>query len=1402
MSSLGAQAAWRGYRLQALYTLHRILHSPKNQDYRFQPEGVEDLAIRDSNEILTEILQVKSYDADDLQLSHFEPKKGNSFLRRAIRKMQEMPQVTIRVVSFRQLGTELKQAWSGDEGKQALVKKKLENDGYEVAEIALLFTSLEFEVVSELNLKQEIFDYLKEGLLGGDPDSAFDLLTCWLYQVSENRTSITHKSLREKLVNIGKYLAERPAYYQEWYQTIVPLEDRDISESEYDELKQSFYRGVDARYEHILVQADVERPEKLDLLDIAFQKSRLVILRAASGQGKSAVAYRYLLNYVPNLWRFFVHAPENFQHALSIARALDGHARAIGVPMMVYLDVPSRRDTIWVQLLKELSHIHNLHLLVTIREEDWKRANIRRTEFDQIEEIELTFDEAEAYQIYNQLTERITPQKHLTFEDAWRTYGSQGLLLEFVYFVTQQETLRSRLEQQVRALQDFVREGELTADELKLLRWGVVISAFQARIELKKLQDYLPLPEPNRTLQLFEKEYLLRRTADTLYLEGLHSVRSAILVDLLTDPAFYLWEQIVTECLPIIVESDLETFLLHSFSRHYDAKSVLIEKLSRLQLETWEGIGGTLRALLWLGVETYIRANEKLIYEVAEYFGQGWSSYLDGDIANLLAGETLWWEKLSIVSTQMREYGYRVRKRQTPKRVVFQFAHDWLKNLKQPPHNPKTISDWKAFAETLFWMHRLSVGEGVIAPLSSDQIDAAIPSLPLDVVGDVVLALSFAWEDSFGLWYDAQKPQILERFQQETNTIKIEDDSDFVRIHFIPDLQSLLNESIEARNDEKVEPQEGFQLITQSENDQTLWRLDLLQKLMPYRERRYGSQGYGHRIPQLEIPIDDTKKTGIPASHFHPIWAVRVNAIFRELGNWRLRPADWDKYAKDMLEKRKIIVSALKEISRVLSVHFRKQKQTRLVDDLSLTTWEKQRKIITSLSLLPQCTVDEWGFSGEAMQQPIVGSPTTNSTASTTREGIEQYLSLLKYRKYLKTWSDYNGFLSSFLNVSIQTMQTYDTKRTRDGSKPDSVLKEKEASRTVYILSQVLFTLPQFQREFRTHFKKLVSPSELRQLEREELQYLTQCLVLWHQFTYSPLTVWQKPQTEIETKWHKTQRVLMKNVREYLQQLAQKGFQADIAQSVTEWEGRTALCILVDCLDALKLHSAFDHVYEAIQLAINTTMRTHPLVRYLFRSWFDVLIIVPTMNGKALAGEVWKLSGVLVMGDKPVNQIEWYVRTLQPVSPDTWALLECQMWDAPILDMALQLRNAVAALMLVVSHLGEIARPLSEATINSRIAQHINECVETVNSRFQRSLDLLNHTITSTGDHLDQYPEHVDLVRDLLQMLQDLHDSILPSPDFSETGKYELADMAQWGERLLLAQKKAEIIRLNLTLLY
>lgn len=169
-------------------------------------------------------------------------------------------------------------------------------------------------------------------------------------------------------------------------------------DNEQRRLIEQFYQGAQARYEHILANADIIRTAKLDQIDIAFRDSRLVVVRGASGQGKSALAYRYIYNRLSSFTCIEVRLLENQGHAARIARLLERYTSECSEDLLLYFDVtPS--DTSWPILAREVTErVANTRVLVTIREEDWRRTIIAG-QLIKLSDIDVSFEEREAQEL-------------------------------------------------------------------------------------------------------------------------------------------------------------------------------------------------------------------------------------------------------------------------------------------------------------------------------------------------------------------------------------------------------------------------------------------------------------------------------------------------------------------------------------------------------------------------------------------------------------------------------------------------------------------------------------------------------------------------------------------------------------------------------------------------------------------------------------------------------------------------------------------------------------------------------------------------------------------------------------------------------------------------------------------
>jgi hypothetical protein len=457
----------------------------------------------------------------------------------------------------------------------------------------------------------------------------------------EKRREIAYSDVVEKLNSVGRWLTERRNYYTQFYTTIQPIQASPLVHERQASLQREFYEGGFTTYDHIFSNLDFPRNNKLAKIADGFSDANVVIVHASSGQGKTTLALRYLHDRYPDGWRFSISRIENVQHALSVANALSGFAKALEAPVAVYLDVkPS--DTDWIEFARQLARHPYVQVLVTIREEDYRRT-IGSADFV-FKSIDLNFDENEAKPLYER-AQSIAPQRQfLNFEAAWDAFRRDGPLLEFVYLITQTETLRQRLQGQINRILNEVREKQLEPDEVQLLRLVAVATACEARISTQKLLNSLTLSEPSTTLESFGKEYLIR-VSDLGFIEGLHSIRSRILVDLLTDLDINPWLDLAEQVIPLLLEEDLESFILNAAVAHASDFPLLLNSIRNFEPSTWSGVAGVLRTSIWADIKLHVLRSQDALDAAKDEFGPGWYfigllDSMNDDVPNM----DRWWQ--------------------------------------------------------------------------------------------------------------------------------------------------------------------------------------------------------------------------------------------------------------------------------------------------------------------------------------------------------------------------------------------------------------------------------------------------------------------------------------------------------------------------------------------------------------------------------------------------------------------------------------------------------------------------------------------------------------------------------------------------------------------------------------
>lgn len=1341
MTDPGVASVYRGYRLQTLYALSRLLASIEQLIYR--PEGIEDLDIYSSDGRLVESIQVKARTAN-LTLSDFSPGSSHSFFSRAINTLTNHPRAKVSIVTYGAVGSEMDNAWSSEGTDRESVTKKLLHSGYTTDEVDTILAT-DIVRADESNLDAKIGVFLTNTVTGIDPSFAFDHLMYWIYLASESGGQITLDIVRNRLVSVGQFLSDRHSYHEEWFTSITPIEEEDLTSSEVERLTSEYYQGVDARYQHILAGLDISRPKILEKISEMLQSTNVVILHGASGQGKSTIAYRYLHDFVPSGWKFGVTVSRETTQVLRIANALSGHAKAVGSPIVVAIDVLPGNGQ-WVELVRKLSALESIQIIVTIREEDLRRTQGLRVRFD-YEDIEMVFDKPEGRDLFTHL------QRHsgrfLTFEESWESFGGQGPLLEYVYLLTQSESLTGRIHDQIGSLQDQVREGSLAENEMLMLRLVAVASTYHAKLAVQELTTHLSLPEPTRTIELFTKEYLITVGDNGRTIDGLHAIRSSIMSDCLFSYALEDWIDYALECLPLIVDEDLEIFLLHAFSR----KSVYSVRLIQVSMTMpgvgWSSLAGILRAVLWNGIREYVESNRKLIDELYIDSSTGWSMILDPDIADI--GDSSlknWWEGLSFVTDERKKFIANARSRQTSADSVFDDASRLLARSFEISDVPNSELEYVGYAEILYWSSRLCSSEVVDYIVQMCDLENACAHLDIVYLADVVYALHFALKDGLEQVYGPYREKITERFMLETNTVLVDDDGSLVFAHFVPSSVVLTATQVDETDQ---------QVLEWSLHRDTMYCINLLRKLWPDREK-YGGQGYGHRMGMISPDYDETYKSGISAQSIPPEWAVKINGIFIQLANYSNRPDTWAQYSTDIQEVRLLTVDFMKLLIDGLDAYFRKQNRKSVAGSLvSDTKWVHCQQSVEQSYLLPKCAVDEWGFAGESSRESIDNTssnqPTYRASTVVVKQNKELVDAVNEFTRSLRNFIDQSAHVLA-TNCMISGLEEH----LRESGK--AILAEKgiktdyERLATVNLISVWDSILP-LQEHFIKRFLSYFPEQQIDTLHTNESRYAKLLTCMWFQFAYHPGRKTSNASTEIPREVSESHSRLRRQIGKELRLLSNTSYSARTIRNRLNHNGTELFTIAVDVVDPYSYYAAIESVVIALQKVLRT--ETYSSTRdFVIRHIMEDIAIVPLLHGKAIKAEAIIIPKLGYQDSEVLSK--WFYFVPKSIDDENWQSLKLSLWELDGVQPAVDLEQHMAALSLYALQVGDLSRLSKDIEVedNHPLVDLISNLSSRLSEQLQSVYDLMEVIVAKynacDSERHEQRPYQDDAIGLLVQM--------------------------------------------------
>jgi hypothetical protein len=1332
---MSAIAALKGYRTQFLYSLHYIL-SNKEKNYRFRLEGEEDLDVLDEHSNLLIAVQVKNL-AKTLTLTDVLSDKKTSFLKRFIENYQTS---TPLLVSYGIISDELLNWKSGSQTintaeRVIITKYDLTTDNWK-----LIKQQTVFEKVDEGTLAREVLEMLKT-YKNIDPVPTAENLLYWLQYSAEKQIILSSKDLFMAIEKMAVYLSERISFENQYGKYIKALHLTKTEGIDQSKLTEEFYYGTNARYEHIYFNLDIIRPEFLNQIDENLKKQNLVVIRGASGQGKSALAYRYAANYAPTSLIYEVALQENETQVAEAISAITAMTKGLNLPVFFILHV-APNTTNWLKVVKEFTNHTFVRMLVTVRNEDWYRAQAAEIDF-LYTEIELELQQAEAEFIFKKLESREMIRQYADFKEAWIDLNENIPLLEFTYTITQGDSLTNRLKKQVDQL--YQEDNQQKTGQLDFLKMLSLADAFGAKIAVEKIRQ---IPGIKFITDKFEKEYLLKHVEEGKYLTGLHPVRSKILTGLLFDDFTSCKKDYILACLRAIPDEDAYSFLLQCFYTRIIKSDEFIKLITDADSHTWTFYASMVKSLLWEGIRNYVDANKDILDEVHQKTGAAWSI-----VADIYHGSTLDIEELikslPMDNDGLLDYARDIKERLLPKQLVYQPVVSLFNAVPLPVSAPKSIADWKAFAEIIFWLSQTDNKVDKTQPFLPKDFRAAFETLSLEDLASLMLGMYY-----YSPAFNQIRLDFVEIFTDRIRKkycIPLLKISDEIHVDFVIDL-------FDKDKDINV-------------HDRTIEIIELLRTAFPDKQK-FNSQGHGHRIQLMTSAHDETHKTislqNLPLDKW-----VSINATVKRLYDFSCRPEDWVDfhYQLDVWEK------TIKDHIQTFNNAFQELRQSStfkpIVPVLAQAVLNHTQTLTT-----PKSIVDPLGLY-------IKTSKNAKKEEDGEKGAKKEVVLSERYQPFFKNYSDYKNALENFLQQSGIALSDL----IKNRSDATHLIDENNLRVSYVNIYDAITKRPNYY--------------------RTKLQYFSKFFDANHAITdtdlFTAATIWktfwpaaEKGQnSKIITKQKiDSSKVDFENALSKSFKAIQRTHGYKVNYINDESSLNTPVFILttsnpIDNLVALQLY--FDAIHACINGVDYSSLKFLMLQRYFSRFRFIGLV-----NGFVMDYQ-WYDFSLHLLRDHAFGDLPFYALIPQPIDKTISNTLNIKSWlhIYPKLQEVLDLGVNFAKLNFLVGHLVDLKffdhnDDLDE--IGAIIIQdHFNKVGEILTTAFNQFSNALLHL----GEEFPYDEVHLlsEAEQEYWTLLLDVMDNILPTPanesrTDESTTRFDMPVLEPWSARLNTAFPK------------
>ncbi|MGE6664468.1 hypothetical protein [Paenibacillus xylanexedens] len=534
-SRTGGQIALSGFSYQFLYSCCLIL-SESNENTTFHLEGIEDI-----DHYKCEVSYINS---THIQLKYSKLKQDASFLKDVLKNFLEaylfdanhsfklVYDFTIAKGNLSKLFENKLDETSTRYWKGIVKSIEVENPQWNWNDFSFdnFIKKLSFEKQIKDNLSKKIEQLLIEKYeISTDNIALFanGIKICCLEKM-ESRENINKQQLDALIQGIKDDInkgSNNPAH--SWIRKL----NFSITNTCNDF---SYYEGKKATPQDIVTQLPVRRIETETEIEESIDKSRVTVIKASSGQGKTTLALQVAFNLSNEYTIYQLMWCNESRELDNIVQYFKSRVQ-LGEKPLIVIDNLDSQLVEWNKLAQLLQEDVSYHykILLTTREDDWYNYSGSLGNLKSLQIIKLSLKEQEAISIFEVLQKSNKIHDSITdWKKSWTKVSDKKLLIEFVYLLTHGEMISERISHQI----SQINNSDTGKIKCEILRKICLADICGIKLPLNKLVNSLSAAtnrDYGELLKSIENEFLIRIDTTEKYVEGLHPVRSQHIVNFL-----------------------------------------------------------------------------------------------------------------------------------------------------------------------------------------------------------------------------------------------------------------------------------------------------------------------------------------------------------------------------------------------------------------------------------------------------------------------------------------------------------------------------------------------------------------------------------------------------------------------------------------------------------------------------------------------------------------------------------------------------------------------------------------------------------------------------------------------------------------------------------------------------